>query len=157
MPQDLGREIARRVGFSGRVTVLTGAGVSADPLRVQVLRALGGLHVVTVHRRGRDSLEGRTPDLTRLLGADERTIASLYALDQPDSSLAAALRSAAGVWCTNWDAFDELDVDGLFADGYLAPLRTADPYFLWRRDPYPGASPDVDFVGCGPGELAANP
>ena len=140
-------------GFVPAVPLSSGllsVGGWADPLRVQVLQALGGRHVVAVNRRGGENPEGFTPAVTRLLGASDEELSALYALENPESSFTTALRSAEGVWCSDWDAPDLFDVDGLFADGYDAPMLTADRFFLRRRDPYPGASPDVQIAGCTP-------
>jgi hypothetical protein len=141
-------------GFEAAVALSAGVlsvGGWADPLRVQVLDALGARHVVAVNRRGGEQLGGFTPEVSRQLGANDDELARLYSLTDPRSSFLAALRTADAVWCTDWDAPDGFDPAALFADGYSAPMLTRDRFFLRGRDRYPGASPDVQIAGCTPG------
>jgi hypothetical protein len=147
-------------GLSSAVPLSPGVlsvGGWADPLRVQVLDALGARHVVAVNRRGGEQNGGFTPQVTRFLGADDADIARLYSLDAPDSSFAAALSAADAVWCTDWDTPNGFDPAALFAVGYNAPMLTADRLFLNGRDPYSAASPDIRIVGCAPGLAPAVP
>ena len=141
-------------GFNAAVPLSAGVlsvGGWADPLRVQVLDALGGRHVVTVNRRGGEQLGGFTPEVSRQLGATDADLVRLYSIADPDSSFVRALETADAVWCSDWDSPDGFDVPALFADGYNAPMLTADRYFLRPRRAYPGASPDVSIAGCTPG------
>jgi hypothetical protein len=147
-------------GFEAAVPLSAGVlsvGGWADPLRVQVLDALGARHVVAVNRRGGEQIGGFTPEVSRQLGADDDELARLYSLEDPRSSFVAALRTADAVWCTDWDTPDGFDPAALFADGYSAPMLTSDRFFLRGRNPYPGASPDVAIVGCTPGLTATPP
>lgn len=141
-------------GFNAAVPLSSGVlsvGGWADPLRVQVLDALGGRHVVTVNRRGGEQLGGFTPEVTRQLGASDADLVDLYSLADPDSSFVNALETADAVWCSDWDAPDGFDVPALFFDGYNAPMLTSDRFFLRKKVRYPGASPDISIAGCTPG------
>ena len=140
-------------GFVAAVPLSSGflsVGGWADPLRVQVLKALGGRRVIAVTRRGDFDPTEFTPSVSRLLGASDQELSDLYGLDNPDSSVFTALDTAEAVWCTDWNAPDQTDIAGLFADGYDAPMRTNNRFFLQSRRPYPGASPSVSIVGCTP-------
>ncbi len=145
-------------GISAAVPLSSGVlsvGGWADPLRVQVLDAFGARHVVTINRRGGEQAGGFTPEVSRQLGATEADLTELYSLQDPNSSFVTALRSADAVWCTDWDTPDGFDPAALFADGFNAPMLTADRYFLRGRKPYPGASPDISIAGCTPGVLVS--
>ena len=72
----------------------------------------------------------------------------LYDLGDPDSSFSQSLSLAEGVWCTDWDAPDTLDIAALSLEGYTAPLETAAPFFLSGPEPYPGAMTGLNIPGC---------
>ncbi len=117
-----------------------------DPLRVLVLDALRCRHTVGVNRPG--GVGGFTSDVTRLLGASEAELDALYSLANPESSFSVGLARNEGNWCSDWDTPGGFDVEALFEVGFRAPFVTADPFFLDGPRAYPGASPDLEIVGC---------
>ncbi|MEL7368577.1 MAG: hypothetical protein AAFN74_06685 [Myxococcota bacterium] len=126
----------------GRVS----AGGWTDPVPSQVLRAIGCRRVILVNRR--DGIGSFTTGVAGLLGASEDDLDALYDLADPQSGFTSALRAAAGVWCTDWDAPDTLDIRGLSAQGFSPPLETADRRLLRR---YSGAGTNLGIGGCTPG------
>ncbi len=125
----------------GRVS----AGGWTDPVPSQVLRSLGCLRIVLVNRR--DGIGSFTTDVATLLGASPADLDALYELSDPHSGFTTALRTADGVWCTDWDAPDTFDIRALSAQGWSPPLETSVPRFLR----YENASRDIDIPGCSPG------
>lgn len=139
-------------GLSAGVPLPTGqisVGGWDDPLRVLVLDALRCRHTVGVNRPG--GVGGFTTDVTSLLGASPEELDALYALANPESSFSVGLARNEGNWCSDWDTPDGFDVEALFESGFNAPFVTADPFFLEGPRAYPGASPDLEIVGCTPG------
>ncbi|MEM9388603.1 MAG: hypothetical protein AAGA68_26420 [Pseudomonadota bacterium] len=125
------------------------AGGWTDPVPTQVLQALGCEEVVLVNRR--DGIGAFTTGVAELLGASEAELDALYDLADPTSSFSDALSRASGVWCTDWDAPDTFDIEGLSAEGYEAPFETDAPFFTQAPEPYEGISSDLNLVGCTPG------
>ncbi len=117
-----------------------------DPLRVLVLDALRCRHTVGVNRPG--GVGGFTSDVTRLLGASPEELDALYALADPESSFSVGLARNEGNWCSDWDTPDGFDVEALFEVGFEADFVTSDPFFLKGPRAYPGASPDIEILGC---------
>lgn len=128
----------------GRVS----AGGWTDPVPAQVLRALGCRRTILINRR--DGIGTFTTDVATQLGASADEIDDLFDLGDPDSGFTSALRDADGVWCTDWDAPPTLDIPGLSAEGFGAPLETS--VRPWLRG-YDGASRDIAIPGCTPGLL----
>ena len=125
----------------GRVS----AGGWTDPVPAQVLKSLGCRRVILVNRR--DGIGTFTTDVATQLGADPADLDALFDLDDPTSGFATALRSADGIWCTDWDAPDTFDIRALSAEGWDAPLETSRRRFLR----YQNASEDLAIPGCSPG------
>ncbi len=129
----------------GRVS----AGGWSDPVPTQVLQALGCEEVVLVNRR--DGIGAFTTGVAELLGAGDAELDALYDLSNPTSSFSDSLSRASGVWCTDWDAPDTFDIEGLSAEGYEAPFETSAPFFTQAPEAYPDISPNLNLVGCTPG------
>ncbi|MEO1573714.1 MAG: hypothetical protein AAFU65_02005 [Pseudomonadota bacterium] len=125
----------------GRVS----AGGWSDPVPTQVLNALECERVILVNRR--DGIGGFTTGVATQLGATESDLADQYDLADPGSGFSQSLSEADGVWCTDWDAPDTFDIPGLFAQGWNAPLETADRKLL----SFPNAGTNLGIVGCTPG------
>lgn len=125
----------------GRVS----AGGWSDPVPTQVLQALACERVILVNRR--DGIGGFTTGVAAQLGASEDDLAEQYDLADADSGFSLSLSGADGVWCTNWDAPDTFDIPGLFAQGWDAPLETADPKLL----SFPNSGTGLGIAGCTPG------
>ncbi|MFK8016892.1 MAG: hypothetical protein AB8G17_15805 [Gammaproteobacteria bacterium] len=125
----------------GRVS----AGGWSDPVPAQVLGALECDRVILVNRR--DGIGGFTTGVATQLGASEQDLADQFDLTDPASGFATSLSTADGVWCTDWDAPDTFDVAGLFNEGWIAPLETADPKLLT----YPNSGTGLGIAGCTPG------
>ena len=125
----------------GRVS----AGGWTDPVPSQVLRSLGCRRVVLVNRR--DGIGTFTTDVATLLGASADDLDALYELSDPGSGFTTALRTADGIWCTDWDAPDTFDIRALSTEGWDAPLETRVPRLLR----YENAARDLGIPGCSPG------
>ncbi|MEM7142280.1 MAG: hypothetical protein AAF548_14755 [Actinomycetota bacterium] len=139
-------------GLSAGVPLRTGeisVGGWADPLRVQVLEAMGARRTISVNRLG--GVGGFTSGVAQLLGASDAEVDALFGFENSDFRV--ALDNATGMWCTDWDAPDTFDVAGLFADGYNAPFETDDPFFLRNRLVYENVTPNANLAGCTPGVL----
>ncbi len=139
-------------GLSSGVPLATGeisVGGWADPLRIQVLEAMGARRTVSINRLG--GVGGFTSGVAQLLGADQSDIDALFGFE--NSAFRTALDTVDGMWCTDWDAPDTFDVAGLFADGYNAPFETDDPFFLRPRLVYENVTPDAGIAGCTPGVM----
>ena len=128
----------------GRVS----SGGWTDPVPSQVLRSLGCRRIVLVNRK--DGIGAFTTDVATLLGASQSDLDALYDLGDPGSGFTSALRTADGVWCTDWDAPDTFDIRALAAEGWAPPLETSVPRFL----DYENAAPDIGIAGCSPGVTA---
>ena len=127
---------------------LVSAGGWTDPVPSQVLRAIGCSRVVLVNRQ--DGIGNFTTSVAGLLGASAADLDALYDLADPNSGFTASLRAASGVWCTDWDAPDTLDIRALSAEGWSPPLETADRRLLRR---YSLAGSNLGLVGCTVGAL----
>ena len=125
----------------GRVS----AGGWTDPVPSQVLRSLGCRRVILVNRQ--DGIGNFTTDVASQLGATQDDLDGLFDLTDPRSGFTSALRTADGVWCTNWDAPGSFDIRALSAEGWDAPLETRRRRFLR----YENASRDLGVPGCSPG------
>ncbi len=125
----------------GRVS----AGGWSDPVPTQVLVAAGCERVVLINRR--DGIGGFTTGVATQLGASQADLDALYDLADPGSGFSTSLSEASGVWCTDWDAPDTFDIAGLAAEGWNAPLETADPDLLG----YENAGTNLGLPGCTPG------
>lgn len=144
-PAEPGLAAAQRLATGG-----LSVGGWPDPLRIQVLDALGATATVAINRLG--GIGSFTQSAASTLGASPEEVAAQFSLDPPfDSSFARSLEVASGVWCSDWDAPALLDFEGLFADGYQGTLITDDPYFTGVADPYAGIDPDAQIPGCTPG------
>ncbi|MEL7450410.1 MAG: hypothetical protein AAFN78_14455 [Pseudomonadota bacterium] len=125
----------------GRVS----AGGWTDPVPTQVLKAAGCERVVLVNRR--DGIGGFTTGVATQLGATQGDLDALYDLADAGSGFSVSLSEANGVWCTDWDAPDTFDIAGLAAEGWDAPLETADDDLL----DYVNAGTGLGLPGCTPG------
>jgi hypothetical protein len=121
------------------------AGGWPDLAPVLALRNLGCARVVYVTRQDVES-DFATGVATKL-GMTAADDTALYDLSNPASGFSASLSQATGVWCTNWNAFTDSQMDALAADSYSAPLQTADSFFSG----YPRVAASVNLVGCTPG------
>ena len=123
------------------------AGGWTDPVPSQVLKAVGCRRVVLINRR--DGIGNFTTSVASLLGATSSDLDSLYDLSDVNSGFTSALRAATGVWCTDWDAPDTLDIRALSAEGYAPPLETRNRRLLR----YPFAGTGLGIPGCTVGAL----
>ena len=122
----------------GRVS----AGGWSDPVPSQVLRAAGCERIVLINRR--DGIGGFTTGVAEQLGATQDDLEAQYNLSDLSSGFSASLATADGVWCTDWDAPDTLDIAGLAAEGWSAPLETEAPDLLT----YENAGTNLGIPGC---------
>jgi hypothetical protein len=117
-----------------------------------VLENLGCEKVVYVTRAGDES--GFAIGVAQMLGMDAATERALYDLDS-DSAYARSVAAADASWCTDWNNQDALDLPGITADGYFAPMESADEFFTAGDNPYPNTAESVGLRGCTPGAPAA--
>ncbi len=118
------------------------AGGWPDLAPVLALKNLGCDRVVYVTRRSAES--SFAIGVATKLGMTSADTTALYDLSNPKSGFTASLREATGVWCTNWNAFTDSQMDALAADSYGSPLQTSDPFFA----PYAGVVASANQVGC---------
>lgn len=124
------------------------AGGWPDLAPVLALKNAGCERVIYLTRRGGDSVFGQ--QIAGLLGMTTEQQHALYDLANPDSSLNLSLSEAAGVWCTDWNAFGATDLAGIIADATTAPLEVHDPT-LTSLAPYGGRTTRANLPGCTPG------
>lgn len=122
------------------------AGGWSDLFPVRALQTIGCDEVVYVTRRVPTD-DGFAVDVATLLGMDQAERAALYSFDEPASAVNVAVEDAGAVWCTDWDRPELTDVDGIFADGYSAPMEIHTEFF--DRD-YENGSERIDIRGCTP-------
>ncbi len=122
----------------GRVS----AGGWSDPVPSQVLSAAGCERVILINRQ--DGIGSFTTGVAEQLGASQADLEAQYSLTDLNSGFSRSLADAAGVWCTNWDAPDTLDIAGLAAEGWNAPLETSDPDLLV----FENAGSNLGIAGC---------
>jgi hypothetical protein len=124
----------------------------ADLHPVQILKAAGCQDVIYLTRRTDETVfiskgppfEGRNPSgLAELLGMDKAGFENIYSLDNPSSAFSSALRSADGVWCTDWNKFSAFEQTGIALDSWNAPLLTKS-----SRLPKMSASQSGKIRGC---------
>jgi hypothetical protein len=117
-----------------------------------VLKNLGCEKVVYVTRTGDES--GFAIGVARLLGMDAEAEHALYDLDS-DSAYAQSVVESDASWCTDWNNQSATDLPGITADGYSAPMESADDFFTAGDNPYPNAAESIGLRGCTPGAAAA--
>lgn len=103
----------------------------ADLHPVQVLKAAGCKDVIYLTRRTDETsfiskgppFKNRNPSgLAELLGMDQNGYESIYSLDNRKSAFSAALQSADGIWCTDWNKFSAFEQVEIAMDAWNAPL-----------------------------------
>lgn len=104
------------------------AGGWSDLHPVLALKNLGCDKVIYLTRQGNESRFAR--GVSSLLGLQPADDAALYDLSQPASGFSKSLEEADGVWCTDWDQQQQLNLDAFFDDAYNAPFQTTDPDLL---------------------------
>lgn len=124
-----------------------------DLAPVLALKNAGCEHVVYLTRRGGESLFAQ--GVAQLLGMGPAEAAALFDLADESSSFSLSLREAAGVWCTDWNAFGAFDLAELVTDAYDAPFELHDPDLEALRA-YDNSSESVGLPGCTPG-IAPSP
>ncbi len=135
--------LARGVELAdGRVSI----GGWPDPVPAQALKNIGCDDVVLLTREGKAS--SFITAVADLVGQTEADASALWDLDNPESSFVGALEESDAVWCTNWDAPETLDLVGMFASGYDAPMETVDETFTASPNPYANISDDLGVEGC---------
>jgi len=125
------------------------AGGWPDLEPVLALKNAGCERVVYLTRRGASSPFGR--GVAKLLGASDADLDALHDLASPTSSFSLSLTEAAGVWCTDWNAFGATDLTGLSLDAYNAPFEVHDPTLVPAGPAYAPTTTDAGLVGCTPG------
>ena len=108
------------------------AGGWSDLHPVLVLRNLGCDKVIYITRRGGESNFAQA--VARLLGMSDAAQQALYDLGA-DSAYRRSLEAADAVWCTDWNEQSGLDLPGITADAYDAPMETTDPAFTAGERP----------------------
>lgn len=126
----------------------------ADLHPVQVLKAAGCEEVIYLTRRTDETVfiskgppfENRKPSgLAELLGMDQSAYESIYSLDNGKSAFSAALQTADGVWCTDWNKFSAFEQVEIAMDSWSTPLLTRKP----RLQKLASAKPQTGNVrGC---------
>ena len=125
------------------------AGGWPDLEPVLALENAGCERVVYLTRRGESSVFGR--GVAQLLGASDADLAALHDLGSPTSSFSLSLSEAAGVWCTDWNAFGATDLTGISLDAYNAPFEVHDPTLVPAGPAYAPTTLRANLVGCTPG------
>jgi len=118
------------------------AGGWPDLAPVLALKNLGCQRVVYITRQDVES--DFATGVATALGMTSTDNTALYDLSNPASGFTTSLREATGVWCTNWNAFTDSQMDALAADSYSSPLQTSDPFFSAYSDVVASAN----LVGC---------
>ncbi len=139
--------LSRFVGLpDGRLS----AGGWSDLAPTIVLESMGCEKIVYVTREGDESQFATK--IAKHLGMGEADWKALYDLGDPSSSYNAALQAADAVWCTDWNAFGDLQQAEMAAASWSAPLETR-PSFRGVRAlaPYANTTPRTGKVGCTPG------
>jgi hypothetical protein len=113
-----------------------------------VLENAGCDQVIIVTRRG--GSRGFGTAVARLLGMNDAQADALYQLDG-DSAVTRSLEEADGVWCTDWDAFEMTDIEGVRQDGYTAPLEAKGDYLSGGDAAYTNVEPRLGLPSCTPG------
>ncbi|HRE88238.1 MAG TPA: hypothetical protein PK095_03775 [Myxococcota bacterium] len=124
------------------------AGGWPDLAPVLALENAGCERVIYLTRRGGESMFA--VQIATLLGMDAATGQALYDLGTESSAFNLSLREAAGVWCTNWNAFGATDLTGLVTDAMSAPFEVHDPTLVPLM-PYAGTTNRANLPGCTPG------
>lgn len=122
------------------------AGGWSDLHPTLVLRNMGCDNVVYITRTDVE-VGGFADGVATLLGMDDQTRTALYDLDA-DSSIAASVADADGVWCTNWNDVPATDIAAVSDDSYNATLITEDPSFTMGAQAYEGIDPGYQAAGC---------
>ena len=124
------------------------AGGWSDLHPVLALNNLGCEQVVYVTREGNES--GFAIGVAGLLGMSEADQTALYDLDE-DSSYSLSIAEAGANYCTNWNAMDALNLPGITADGFNAPMEANSDFFTEGERRYAGARAGIAKRGCTPG------
>jgi hypothetical protein len=127
---------------------LSGGGWS-DLAPVVALKSMGCDKVIYVTRIGDES--GFAAKIAKQLGMDEAGWKALYDLDTPTSSYNASLEQADAVWCTNWNAFEDLQQREMSLDAWHAPLEEHAGFAsLAPLRPYDNVTERTGKPGCTP-------
>lgn len=126
------------------------AGGWSDLAPSLVLKTLGCEQVVYVTREGDES--GFATKIAMNAGMSESDWKQLYDLSNEGSSYARSVAAADGVWCTNWNAFTDAQMNDMVLDAFNAPLETR-PSFASAGviEPYSRATERTGKAGCTPG------
>jgi len=122
------------------------AGGWSDLHPVLALKNLGCQNVVYVTRQGNES--SFAMGVAKLLGMGASSQTDLYGLDSVNpfadeevtSSFEDSLQAAEATYCTNWDAYDGLDLQGITQNAYNAPMDIQGDFF--------GAPRETGLRGC---------
>lgn len=125
------------------------AGGWSDLAPVLALDAIGCKRVVYVTRQGDES--GFATQIAQRLGMNEVKWKALYDLSNGESSYSRSVAKAAGVWCTNWNAFQIAQQRELAADAWSAPLELHALANDKPLRPYANTSRSLGLPGCTPG------
>jgi hypothetical protein len=128
----------------GRVS----AGGWSDLAPVLVLKNMGCKTVVYVTRQGDES--GFASKIAKRVSMNEESWGKLFDL-RAESGYTKSVREADGVWCTNWNAFGDLQQREMSLESYGALLETR-PSFSARRPlrAYANVTGKSDKPGCTP-------
>jgi hypothetical protein len=113
-----------------------------------VLKNMGCKTVVYVTRQGDES--GFASKIAKRVSMNEESWGKLFDL-RAESGYTKSVREADGVWCTNWNAFGDLQQREMSLESYGALLETR-PSFSARRPlrAYANVTGKSDKPGCTP-------
>ena len=130
----------------GRIT----AGGWSDLAPTLVLENIGCERVVYVTREGDES--SFATKIAKHLGMSEADWKKLYDLGDAASSYNLSIEKADAVWCTNWNAFSDLQQREKALDAWGAPLETRASFEGVRTlSPYANVTDRTGKPGCTPG------
>lgn len=130
----------------------------ADLTPVQILKAAGCGKVTYVTREAVETpyITQPTPlstgrpraGVAELLGMTEEERFGIYDLSNPKSSFSLALKQSEAVWCTDWNRFNDTQLEEIFDEAYDSRLLTSDSYFVSGERSYRNlVKPPI--IGCG--------
>ncbi len=126
------------------------AGGWSDLAPTLVLEDIGCEWVVYVTREGDES--SFATKIAKHLGMSEQDWRKLYDLGDAASSYNLSLEKADAVWCTNWNAFSDLQQREKALDAWGAPLETRASFDGVRTlAPYGNVTQRTGKPGCTPG------
>ncbi len=125
------------------------AGGWPDLEPVLALRNAGCDRVIYVTRRGASSPFARA--VAGLAGMSPEQDKQIHDLNDPKSSFSLSLSEAAGVWCTDWNAFSLTQLPEIVYDSWNAPFELHDPTWKPLQGDFQTTTLDrLDIIGCTP-------